>query len=279
MGQIVADILQPSTFVPTASLRAKKWGGPLRAWMPLLTVVGVIALWQVVIVMEWLPAFILPSPSEVLEKLAAVLQSGMLQHHTVVTLQQMTLGLAWGVAIGSVLGYLIAHNRYLEAALSPLIVAFQATPVVAYAPLLIIWFGNGMMSKVVTCAIIVFFPTLMNTIVGIRSVPRGWHEVFRSMRATRWQRLWLLELPAALPIFLGGLKTSATLALIGAVVGEFVSAREGLGYMVTLARNQFDTPLVFVGVFTMTALALSFYSAVSVMERLLLRWQQVHRQY
>lgn len=250
-----------------------------RLWAPLLTVAGVIGLWQLIVVMEWLPAFILPSPAEVLDKLVAVLQSGMLQHHTMVTLQEMTLGLAWGVAIGSVLGYIIAHNRYLEAALSPLIVAFQATPVVAYAPLLIIWFGTGITSKVVTCAIIVFFPTLMNTIIGIRSVPRGWHEVFRSMRATRWQRLWLLELPAALPVFLGGLKTSATLALIGAVVGEFVSAREGLGFMVTLARNQFDTSLVFVGVFTMTALALSFYSAVSVLERLLLRWQRVHRQY
>jgi NitT/TauT family transport system permease protein len=238
----------------------------------------VLVVWQAVIVLGLLPPFILPAPLEVLQKLAAVLESGMLQHHTFVTLQEMTLGLMWGVAIGSVLGYLIAHNRYLEAALSPLIVAFQATPVVAYAPLLIIWFGNGMTSKVVTCAIIVFFPTLINTIIGIRSVPAGWHDVFRSMQATRWQRLWLLELPAALPVFLAGLKTSATLALIGAVVGEFVGAREGLGYMVTLARSQFDTPLVFVGVFTMTALALSFYSAVSVMERVLLRWQRVRNQ-
>jgi NitT/TauT family transport system permease protein len=249
-----------------------------RWWAPLLTVACVLALWQAATVFAWLPAFILPSPSEVFDKWTAVIESGMLQRHTLVTLQEMTLGLMWGVAIGSVLGYLIAHNRYLEAALSPLIVAFQATPVVAYAPLLIIWFGNGMTSKVVTCAIIVFFPTLINTIIGIRSVPAGWHDVFRSMQATRWQRLLLLELPAALPVFLAGLKTSATLALIGAVVGEFVSAREGLGYMVTLARNQFDTPLVFVGVFTMTALALSFYSAVSVMERVLLRWQRVRNQ-
>lgn len=271
--------LQSTTLVLAARHRLRGWRLPLRVWMPALTVAGVLVLWQVVVMLEWLPAFLLPSPAEVLDKLMAVLQNGTLQHHTGVTLQEMTLGLAWGVAIGSILGYLIAHNHYLEAALSPLIVAFQATPVVAYAPLLIIWFGTGITSKVVTCAIIVFFPTLMNTIIGIRSVPHGWHAVFRSMRATRWQRLWLLELPAALPVFLGGLKTSATLALIGAVVGEFVSAREGLGFMVTLARNQFDTPLVFVGVFTMTALALSFYSAVSVMERVLLRWQRARQQY
>lgn len=241
---------------------------------PLLTVVVVLLVWQVITLLEVLPAFILPAPMVVLAKFLEVAANGTLARHLLATLQAMLLGLAWGVMIGSTLGYVIARNRPLEAALSPIIVGFQATPVIAYAPLLILWFGTGITSKVVTCAIVVFLPTLINTIIGIRSVPRGLQDLFRTLNASRWQTFYALELPSALPVLLAGLKTSATLALIGAVVGEFVSAREGLGFMVILARSQFDTPLVFVGIFTMTALALTFYTLVVIIERITLRWQR-----
>ena len=186
----------------------------------------------------------------------------------------MIYGLLFGVSIGLVLGYAIAKAPLLEYILSPIIVAFQSTPIVAYAPLLIIWFGTGPSSKVVTTAVIVFFPTLVNSIVGIRGVSPRLRDLMRALNAGRWQTFRHLELPGALPVLLAGLKTSTTLAIIGAVVGEFVSAGSGLGYLVTTARYQFDTPLVIVTVLTMTVIALSLYSLVAVVEWRFLAWQR-----
>jgi NitT/TauT family transport system permease protein len=157
--------------------------------------------------------------------------------------------------------------------ISPFLVASQAVPIVAIAPLLIIWFGSGIFSKVLICALIVFFPVLVNTIVGIRAVPRALNELMRSLRASRWQILWTLEIPAALPVFLGGLRIGATLSVIGAVVGEFVGADRGLGFLINVGRGQYDTALVFVAIFTLIALALSLYGLVLLLEKRLLAWQ------
>ncbi len=270
----MVEFVQPP--LTTKQKRTSLWAGRRLHWKqfaPLLTVLFLLVLWQLVVMMGWLPPFILPAPISVARKALEVIADGTLQGHLATTLYEMVMGLLFGVSIGTVLGYLIAKSSLLESLLSPLIVAFQATPVIAYAPLLIIWFGTGLMSKVVTCAIVVFFPMLINTMIGVRSVPQDLRDLFLSFNAGYRQIALQLELPSALPIFLAGLKTSATLALIGAVVGEFVSAKSGLGFMVNLARNQFDTPLVLVGVFTMTAVALSFYGMVTLLERRLLRWK------
>lgn len=245
-------------------------------WLsPIITLSLLIVGWQALFLLEIYPEFILPSPLQVWQQLIISLQDGTLIHHSRVTLTEMLLGLLLGVSLGALLGYAIAHITILEDLLSPIIVAFQATPVVAYAPLLIIWFRDGMTGKIITTAIIVFFPTLMNVIVGIRTVPNNLRDLMRVLKANRLQTFFNLELPAALPVLLTGLKTSVTLAIIGAVVGEFVNASEGLGYLVTIARSsQYNTPLVFVSVFTMTALALSLYIAVSLLEWYLLAWQR-----
>jgi NitT/TauT family transport system permease protein len=256
---------------PPASYR---W---LRRLAPAITVLLVLLVWQSIVLLEIYPRFIIPAPLEVWSSFLKVLGDGTLLKHVNVTLSEMLIGLAVGVVFGTVLGYLIAKNTILDEMLSPIIVAFQATPVVAYAPLLIIWFGSGIMSKIITTAIIVFFPTLMNVVVGLRNVPQNLRELMRSMRATPQQTFLKLEVPAALPVLLTGLKTSATLAVIGAVVGEFVGASEGLGFLVVSARSRFDTPLVLVTVFTMTALALSLYLLISLLERFSLRWQHRSR--
>jgi len=246
----------------------------LRRVMPLITILVLIGGWQWLFSLALYPEFIIPGPLQVWEAFVEGMQNGTLVRHSWVTLSEMLLGLAYGVSIGAVLGYAIAHNDLLEDLLSPIIVAFQATPVVAYAPLLIIWFRDGITGKVITTAIIVFFPTLMNVIVGIRSVPQTLHDLMRVLKASPFQIFLKLEIPAAMPVLLTGLKTSVTLAVIGAVVGEFVNASAGLGHLVLIARSQYNTPLVFVAVFTMTALALSLYFSVSLLERWLLAWQQ-----
>lgn len=243
-------------------------------FVPFVAPLMVLLVWQLMVTAGVYPTFILPAPFQVGEKFLEVLNDGRLLHHTRTTLEEVLLGLLWGAGAGVLVGYLIAKFPMLETVLSPLIVLLQSTPIVAYAPLLIVWFGSGTMSKVVTCALIVFFPMLMNTVVGIRQVPKSLRALMVSLNATPFQTLRKLEIPFALPVLLTGLKTSATLAVIGAVVGEFISAKAGLGFMVMQARNQYDTALVFVGVMSMTTMALSLYGMVSLLEWRFLAWQR-----
>ena len=156
--------------------------------------------------------------------------------------------------------------------MSPYIVAAQATPILALAPLLSLWFGPGLVSKVVICALIVFFPIAIATMVGIRSVDARLLELARSLRATRRQVLRTLEIPAALPSIFGGLRVGVTLAVVGAIVGEWAGADRGLGVLVNLARGSlFDIPLMFATLVTIAALGVALYVLVVVIERALLR--------
>jgi NitT/TauT family transport system permease protein len=266
-------LYEPFAKSPPPRRLRRSW--PLsRQAAPILMVLVLLGLWQFVVMLDVYPAFIIPPPLAVLSKFSEVVSSGSLWLHTSTTLYATLVGLVAGVGIGVALGYLIAKSPLLENLLSPLIVAFQSMPVVAYAPLLIIWFGSGPTSKIVTSALIVFFPMLMNTVVGIRNVPMPLRDLMRSMQATPWQTFTKLEIPAAMPVLVGGLKISATLAVIGAVVGEFVSANAGLGFLISLARSQYDTPLVIVAVLTLTLIARLLYGLVSLLERRVLSWQK-----
>lgn len=261
---------QQNLGLPQARFR-RKW---LRMLAPLGTILFVIALWQLIASLGLISPILLPPPVAVASALSKALADGSLLKHAATTLEEMLVGLCVGVGFGLTLGYVIAKAPLLESLLSPLIVAFQSTPIVAYAPLLVIWFGTGVTGKIITTAIIVFFPTLVNTIAGIRSLESSLSDLFRSLRASRWQTFRHLELPAALPIILAGLKTSSTLAVIGAVVGEFVSARYGLGALVIAARSRYDTPLVIVSALTMTTFALALYSLVAYIEWRVLAWRR-----
>ncbi len=240
---------------------------------PLALIAAVLLLWQIMSALQVYPVFIIPPPAAVLQKFVAVSLDGSLLHHSLVTLKAVLAGLAGGAVAGVALGYLVARSALLEDALTPFVVALQSTPIVAWAPLLVIWFGSGLTSKAITSALIVFFPTFVNTVVGMRNVPASLQDLLRVHRATRWQVLTVLEIPAALPVLLGGLKISATLAVIGAVVGEFVSADAGLGFLITLARSRYDTPLVLVAVIALAVIARILYGIVSMLERRLLAWQ------
>jgi NitT/TauT family transport system permease protein len=255
------------------------YGSPLpgrSAWrwlaLPLSLVAGVV-LWEAVVRLNHFPAFILPLPGLVWQRFVTLLASGDLAWHTGVTLGEVLGGLGLGLLVATALGYLIAKSPGLDRALTPYIVASQAVPIVAIAPLLVIWFGSGLRSKVLICALIVFFPILINTVVGLRSVEPELHELMRSLRATRWQVFAKLDVPAALPVWLAGLKVGATLAVIGAVVGEFVGADRGLGFLINFGRGQYDMALVFVAVTALVAIALALYGLVSLVERWLLKWK------
>jgi len=245
-----------------------------RQWLGLGSLLLGLFGWWLAARLSGLPPFILPSPAMVWTRFVKAALDGSLLTHTAVTLLEVTLGLVTGVLLATVLGYLVAKSRTLERALSPYLVASQAVPLVAIAPLLVIWFGPGMFSKVLICALIVFFPVLVNTVVGVRAVPPALHDLMRALHASRREILTKLEVPAALPVFLGGLRIGATLSVIGAVVGEFVGADMGLGFLINIGRGVYDTALVFVAVFTLIALALALYGFVILMEKRFLKWQQ-----
>jgi NitT/TauT family transport system permease protein len=246
-----------------------------QAWLVPISIIAGLLAWSLATRVSGLPAFILPSPSAVWQSLSARLADGSLLFHAGITLAEVLAGLSLGVAVATVLGYALAKSPTAERLLSPYIVASQAVPVVAIAPILIIWFGPGMVSKVLICALIVFFPVLVNIVVGIRSVPENLHALMQSLRASRRQTLLMLEIPAALPVLLGGLRIGATLSVIGAVVGEYIGSDRGLGFLIRLGDGSFDTALVFVAVFSLVAMALALYGSVVLLERRFLRWLKV----
>ncbi len=249
------------------------WLRRLRLVLTPLSLLLALILWEALARITQLPAFILPSPGRVASRFAQALGDGTLLRHTSATLLEVTLGLLAGTLLATLIGYAIAKSPLFEKLAAPYLVASQAIPIVAIAPLLVIWFGPGIFSKVLICSLIVFFPVLVNTVVGLRAVPDDLRALMRSLRATRWQNLKYLEIPAALPVFLGGLRIGATLSVIGAVVGELVAADRGLGFLINVGRGQFDTALVFVAVFTLVTLALLLYGAVILLERRLLAWK------
>jgi len=250
--------------------KAKYYSG----WSVLITVVVTLVFWQTAVLIFNLPVFILPSPRLVGERLIASLSDGTLLRNFSATLLEVLAGLFTGSLLASLLGYWLAKSRLLERVLSPFLVASQAIPMVAIAPLLVIWFGPGIFSKVLICALIVLFPVLVNTVVGLRAVPDNLRDLMHSMRATPIQMLRYLEIPAALPVLLGGLRIGATLSVIGAVVGELVGADRGLGFLINVGRGQYDTALVFVAVFTLVAMAITLYGSVIFIEKHLLKWQK-----
>jgi NitT/TauT family transport system permease protein len=243
-------------------------------WLVPVSLALAVLLWDLIVRLLKLPAFMLPAPGLVGRRFLQVLADGSLLYHSLFTLLEVLAGMAMGICAATILGYLLAKSAVVERLLSPYIVASQSVPVVAIAPLLVIWFGPGLFSKVLVCALIVFFPVLINTMVGVRSVPDDLRDLMRSLRASGWQTFVNLEVPAALPVFLAGLRVGATLAVIGAVVGEFVGADRGLGYLVNRARGQYDTALVFVSVLTLVLLALLLYGLVARLERRLLAWRE-----
>ncbi len=262
---------------PDPKEKATTWLARYNGGLVGISLLLALLLWGLIVRWGKPAEFLLPSPAAVLQKLIEVIQDGSLLKHTAATLYEVLLGLLAGSLLATFIGYALAKSSLLEKILSPYLVASQAVPVVAIAPLLIIWFGPGVFSKILICAMTVFFPILVNTMLGFRGVPDKLRDLMQSMRASRWQKLRLLEIPAALPILFGGLRIGATLSVIGAVVGEFIGSDRGLGFLINVGRGQYDTPLVFVSLFTLILLAILLYSLALAAEKRSTRWKNAHR--
>lgn len=237
-----------------------------------LSVAGVFVVamlvWKGIVVVSGLPPFILPPPEMVAIRFGVAWMDGTILPHLGTTLLEVAIGFAVGAGLALVIGYALARSVVVERLLSPYLVAAQATPVLALAPLFALWFGSGLLGKVVICALIVFFPVAVATMVGIRSVDARLLELGRSLRATRRQVLTTLEIPAALPNIFGGMRVGVTLAVVGAIVGEWAGADRGLGVLINLARGSlFDTPLMFATLLTIALVGIVLYLVVVAIER------------
>lgn len=251
-----------------------------RRYEYLLIPAGIAAfllLWSVVSRVSALPEYILPLPGTVAGRFITALREGLILPNVLVTAFESLTGFCIGSMGGFVIGYALAKSRTVERLLSPYIVAMQAIPIVALAPLLIIWFGFGINTKIFIAALIIFFPILINSIVGIRSADSEIMELLTALDAGPFKTFFKFELPSALPVMFGGLKVGITYSVIGAVVGEFLGASKGLGALVNMARSSFDTPLVFASIILLGVLGIFFYLLMSTVELVILGPQQKRR--
>ena len=233
----------------------------------LAALAGFVLLWQLVVVVSGFPPFILPPPGSVVSRWVTAWTAGTIQPHLIATLVAVALGFVVGAGSALVLGYGLARSAVVERLLSPYLVAAQATPILALAPLIALWFGPGLLGKVVICSLIVFFPVAVATMVGIRSVDARLLELGRSLRATRQQVLTTLEIPAALPSILGGMRVGVTLAVVGAVSFS-MTAVPAVGVLINLARgSMFDIPLMFATLLTIALVGIVLYLVVVLVER------------
>lgn len=238
-----------------------------------VALLGLLTLWQALASLGGYRDFILPAPATVWGRFVVAAESGLLWQHTRATLVEALGGFGIALALGLAIGYVLANTPWLERALAPILAASQAVPVVAVAPLIILWFGPGLRSKLLIAALITFLPILLSAVVALRAIPRELREMALISGAGRWQMLRYVEAPLSLPVLFGGIRTGLALATTGAVVGEFVAGREGLGAMINIARGLFDTPLIFVALITLAAITLGLYLLATALERLLVRWE------
>ena len=238
----------------------------------LLSLAGFLLAWKLITVLTGTPDYILPAPEVVAERAARAIGSGLLWEHTAVTLSEILLGFAVGAATAIGVGVALGKSVVVERVLSPYIVAAQSVPILALAPLLDIWFGGGLLARVLICALIVFFPIAIATMVGIRAADPLLNEMLRSLGATPAQLTARLEIPSALPVLFGGLRVGVTLAVIGAVVAEWAGASSGLGVLINIAnQGLFDTPLMFVALATLAVIGITLHGLVVIAERRLVQ--------
>lgn len=255
---------------PSPVRRAMRWLVPL-ALLALL-----IGGWEAWVRVNETPRWYLPSPWIIAH--ATWNDRVLLAENGLITLQEVLAGFGVAVIAGVLAGIAIASSRVVERSIYPIVIASQAIPIVALAPLLLIWFGHGMTPKIVMTAIIAFFPIAVATTDGLRSADRETLDLMKTLGASRWQRFRLVKIPSALPSFFSGAKVGVAVAVIGAVVGEMVGSNAGLGHTMTLANASLRTDRVFACVLILSVMAVVLFALVALLERLVLPWRRHVRQ-
>ncbi len=243
----------------------------MRMITPLFAAAGILAAWHLIVMITGVPAFIFPAPLDVFT--ALIEHRASLLHHTGITGLEIIAGLAIGSVLGVVSAILLSTFRQARHWALPLMVVSQSLPVFALAPLLTLWFGYGMASKIVMATLIIYFPVVAATFDGLRHTPGAMLDLARSMNAPRWSILYHIRLPAALPSMASGIRVATSVAPIGAVIGEWVGSSQGLGYLMLNANGRMQTDLMFAALFCLCVLALALYVGVNRLLDHCLYWQ------
>ena len=240
---------------------------------PVIIVLAVV-IWDIYVRVTDTPDVVLPPPGRVLEELVAALGTGEMWYHTWITTSETLSGFLIALVIGVVAGVVLGKVPWLEMSLRPVIVASQVVPKVALIPLFVVWFGFGITSKVVISALLAFFPIMLNVQLGVRSVEAGQREVMRSLNASRWQTFRHLEMKSTLPYVFAGMEVGIVLAIIGAIVGEYLGGSEGLGYMLVRTLNDLNASAMFATTILLSLIGLLLYFAVNALKRFLIPWHE-----
>jgi NitT/TauT family transport system permease protein len=238
-----------------------------------------LALWEAVSRAGLVHEFILPAPTLIAGAFVNLMTTGFFVEHLSVTLYETMAGFVIGSGLAFIGGVLLHTFPTLNRVVYPYVIVFQVIPKVALAPIFVTWFGFGLTSKVVMAATISFFPTLVNTIVGLAAVEEEAVLLFRSLVAHRYEAFFKLSLPSALPYVFAGLKTSLTFAFIGAIVGEFVGANHGIGLLIETYNFQLDIPTVFALIVVLSGIGLGLYLAFEAIDRKIVFWREVETRF
>lgn len=256
----------------TASIRlSKKERVTHPAWRLLITVVVLLGIWQLLVVAFDMPSFILPAPIDVLDKLLT--RYDVLLKHSWVTAKEILLGLALGLSMGLMFALQMLMFEPLKRWLLPILIASQAIPVFAIAPILMLWLGYGIASKVVMAAIIIFFPVTTCCYDGLRNTPTGYLDLAKTMGASKWQLLRHIQLPAALPTLASGIRVAVVIAPIGAVVGEWVGSSAGLGYLMLHANARMIIDEMFAALLILAVLSIALYFITDKLLKKAIPWE------
>ena len=239
---------------------------------PILVLLALIVIWEVWVHLADTPRWMLPAPTDIAQSFRDDWR--LLAEHTRVTLTEVLVGFGIALVAGIATGIAIDSSRLIERALYPLLIASQTIPMVVLAPLFLIWFGYGLLPKVLITALVAYFPLAVNTVDGLKSTDRDLIKLLTSMGSSRWQLFRLAKVPSALPLIFGGARISVAFSVIGAVFGEFVGAKAGLGYLMDRSAPQFETPRVFACIVILAAMGVGLFTLVSLVERLALPWRR-----
>ena len=242
---------------------------------PILLILILLVLWDLTIRVFHIPPYLIPAPEAVVKQL--IVEWPRLLRESAVTTYATLGGFALSVAFGIPMALMIAYSRTIESFVYPLLVFSQSVPKIAIAPLFVVWFGFGIIPKVIAAFMLGFFPVVVSTVVGFKSVDPEMLDLARSMKASRLATFARISLPQALPSIFAGLKVSVTLAVVGAVVGEFVGSNSGIGYLLQIANGNFDLPLMFAALTVLSAIGVLLFVAVDLVERWMIPWHASQR--
>jgi NitT/TauT family transport system permease protein len=248
----------------------------LSAWVrPVLLVLILLVVWDLAIRLFRIPPYLIPAPWSVVQQLVA--EWPRLLKESIPTTYATLGGFALSIAFGIPMALVIAYSRTVESFVYPLLVFSQSVPKIAIAPLFVVWFGFGIIPKVIAAFMLGFFPIVVSTVMGFKSVDPDMLDLARSMKAGRLETFLRISFPQALPSIFAGLKVSITLAVVGAVVGEFVGSNSGIGYLLQIANGNFDLPLMFAALTVLSGIGVVLFVAIDVVERLLIPWHASQR--